>query len=361
MAPAGVLRPARPRTRHVWRVVAFALIVLALPSPARPQESEDTLLRAAAGPYRGRVLDAQTGQPIPDAVVVILWQRLDDEIAGLRRLVTALETFTNSDGEFVHDVRAVEAKLPPRTLAPRLLMFRPGYTPVPDRPQVRPPGVAAARFAARGRDRHDDRGHGSRRPQRGLQHLCRHAQCRAAVPRDPAAGHRRAAPVRAADPGGAPSPRPLARWPMSRWVRAVVAGMGVLVHLRVRVGANAGGVGSPAGAQPRTAVSRTDPRFGHEGAARGSGGRGDVGARSRVSLPGQHRALRGSRDGDRRRGPVRDGGEGHRGGGAPTDPEAGVSGVSCPATVRFRIGIRHPRDSWRSSSKELGRPSSSRV
>jgi hypothetical protein len=148
MAPAGVLRPARPRTCHVWRVVAFALIVLSLPGQVRAQESEDTLLRAAAGPYRGRVLDAQTGQPIPDAVVVILWQRLDDEIAGLRRLVTALETFTNSDGEFVHDVRAVEAKLPPRTLAPRLLMFRPGYTPVPDQPQVRPPGVAAARFAA---------------------------------------------------------------------------------------------------------------------------------------------------------------------------------------------------------------------
>lgn len=134
MAPSSVLRPAPPRPRHFWRVVAFALIVLALPSPARAQESEDTLLRAAAGPYRGRVLEAGTGRPIPDAVVVILWQRLDDEIAGLRRLVTALETFTNSDGEFVHDVRAVEAKLPPRTFAPRLLMFRPGYTPVPDRP-----------------------------------------------------------------------------------------------------------------------------------------------------------------------------------------------------------------------------------
>jgi hypothetical protein len=147
MAPSGILRPTPPRPRHFWPVAAFALIVLALPSPARSQESEDTLLRVAAGPYRGRVLDAGTGRPIPDAVVVILWQRLDDEIAGLRRLVTALETFTNSNGEFVHDVRAVEAKLPPRTLAPRLLMFRPGYTPVPDRPQVRPPGVAAARFA----------------------------------------------------------------------------------------------------------------------------------------------------------------------------------------------------------------------
>ena len=146
MAPAGVLRPVRPRTRHVWRVVAFALIVLALPAQVRAQDED--LLKGPAGPYRGRVLDAATGRPIPDAVVVILWQRLDDEVAGLRRLVTALETFTNSDGEFVHDVRAVEAKLPPRTLAPRLLMFRPGYTPVPDRPQVRPPGVAAGWFAA---------------------------------------------------------------------------------------------------------------------------------------------------------------------------------------------------------------------
>ena len=139
MAPAGVLRPARPRTRHFWRVVAFALIVLALPSPARPQD-EDTLLKAPAGPYRGRVLDGADRPADPDAVVVILWQRLDDEIAGLRRLVTALETFTNSDGEFVHDVRAVEAKLPPRTLAPRLLMFRPGYTPVPTGPRCARPG-----------------------------------------------------------------------------------------------------------------------------------------------------------------------------------------------------------------------------
>lgn len=147
MAPSSVLRPARPRARRFWWATAFALIVLGIPSQVRPQD-EDALLKVPAGPYRGRVLDAQTGQPIPDAVVVILWQRVDDEIAGLRRLVTALETFTNSNGEFVHDVHAVEAKLAPRTLAPRVLMFRPGYTPVPDRPQVRPPGVAAARFAA---------------------------------------------------------------------------------------------------------------------------------------------------------------------------------------------------------------------
>ena len=146
MAPARVLRPVRWRARGFWSVVVLTLIVLAASGPVRAQD-EDTLLKAPAGPYRGRVLDAQTGQPIPDAVVVILWQRLDDEIAGLRRLVTALETVTNSNGEFVHDVSAVEEKLPPRTLAPRVLMFRSGYTPVPDRPRVRPPGLAAARFA----------------------------------------------------------------------------------------------------------------------------------------------------------------------------------------------------------------------
>jgi hypothetical protein len=128
--------------------MVLALILLFAPGTARAQEAQeaDAPLRVPGGPYRGRVLDAQTGRAIPDVVVVILWQRLDDEITGVRRLVTAQETFTNSDGEFVHDVRAVEAKLPPRTLAPRLLMFRPGYTPVPDRPQVRPPGMAAARF-----------------------------------------------------------------------------------------------------------------------------------------------------------------------------------------------------------------------
>ena len=147
MATTGVLRRARSGHGLGGRVAGLALVVLAAFGTALAQE-EDALLKAPAGPYRGRILDAQTGQPIPDAVVVILWQRLDDDIAGLRRLVTALETFTNSDGEFLHDARTVEAKLPPRTLAPRVLMFRPGYTPVPDRPQVRPPGLAAARFAA---------------------------------------------------------------------------------------------------------------------------------------------------------------------------------------------------------------------
>ena len=141
MAAAGVLRLA----------AALALLLAAIGGGrAAADDDEEVTLRAPAGPYRGRVVDEKTGQPIPDALVVILWQRFDDEIHGLRRLVAARETFTDSNGEFVHDVGALEGKLPPRTLTPRLLMFRPGFTTVPSRPQVSPPGVSASRFAGPG-------------------------------------------------------------------------------------------------------------------------------------------------------------------------------------------------------------------
>jgi len=96
------------------------------------------------------VVDGKTGQPIPSVAVVILWQRFDDQIQGLRRLVAAREVFTNELGEFTHAVAAVERQLPARTLAPRIVMFRPGYAPLPDTPQLFPPGVAAGRFAGAG-------------------------------------------------------------------------------------------------------------------------------------------------------------------------------------------------------------------
>jgi hypothetical protein len=140
MAAARVLRLA----------AALALLLAAVGGARAVAEDGEVALRAPAGPYRGRVVDEQTGQPVPDAVVVILWQRFDDEIQGLRRLVAARETFTDSNGAFVHDVGALESKLPSRTLTPRLLVFRPGFTSVPSRPQVSPPGVPASQFTGRG-------------------------------------------------------------------------------------------------------------------------------------------------------------------------------------------------------------------
>jgi hypothetical protein len=129
------------------RVLIGAVVLMRLMTaePSSAQD-DDSPLRPAPGPYRGVVVDDTTGQPLPSAAVIILWQRLDDQIKGLRRLSGARETFTNERGEFVHDVASVEGRLPPTTLAPRILIYRPGYAPLPSRPQLFPPGVTAARF-----------------------------------------------------------------------------------------------------------------------------------------------------------------------------------------------------------------------
>lgn len=127
----------------------LALSLLAHAGSVSAQD-EDAPLHPWTGAYRGVVVDDRTGQPLPSAVVIVLWQRLDEQIHGLRRLAAARETFTNERGEFIHEVEAVEERLPPRTLAPRILIFRPGYAPLPSRPQLFPPGVAATRFSGAG-------------------------------------------------------------------------------------------------------------------------------------------------------------------------------------------------------------------
>jgi len=133
------------------RVLIGAIVLtLQVNAGAGSAQDDDIPLRPAAGPYRAVVVDDKTGQPLPSAAVIILWQRLDDQIQGLRRLSGAREAFTNEQGEFVHDVRSVEGRLPPRTFAPRIVIYRPGYAPLPSRPELFPPGVPAARFAEAG-------------------------------------------------------------------------------------------------------------------------------------------------------------------------------------------------------------------
>lgn len=129
---------------------AVVLVVVASAELAFAQE-EDVPLRLAAGLYRGVVVDDRTGWPLPAAAVIILWQRPDDQIQGLRRLSAAREAFTDEKGEFVHDVGQLEQRLPPETFGPRIVVFRPGYATLPSQPQLFPPGVAAGRFAEPGR------------------------------------------------------------------------------------------------------------------------------------------------------------------------------------------------------------------
>jgi hypothetical protein len=140
---------ARLLSRTAGRLGGVLALILASAGPISAQD-KDTLLRAPSGPYRGTVIDERTGRPIPSAAVVILWQRLDDQIQGLRRLAAAQEAFTNEKGEFLHDVAAAEGRLPARTFAPRIIIFRPGYAPLPSKPQLFPPGVPASRFSGAG-------------------------------------------------------------------------------------------------------------------------------------------------------------------------------------------------------------------
>ena len=128
-------------------LIGAAVLTLLLNAGPAFAQDDDLPLRPSAGPYRGVVVDDKTGQPLPSAAVIILWQRLDDQIQGLRRLAGAREVFTNENGEFVHDVGSVEGRLPPGTFAPRIVIFRPGYAALPSRPQLFPPGAPAARFA----------------------------------------------------------------------------------------------------------------------------------------------------------------------------------------------------------------------
>ena len=90
-------------------------------------------LNGPGGPYRGRVLDAETGKPLAGVVVVAVWRR--DRIMPLHSRsehYAAREALTNADGEFVIDANDMERNAPKRTRHPFFTIFLPGY----GRPQV---------------------------------------------------------------------------------------------------------------------------------------------------------------------------------------------------------------------------------
>lgn len=84
----------------------------------------------AGGPYRGRVIDSETKQPIVGAVVLVYWQRLAPGIGHgpAEGFLDAEEVLTDSNGEFV------VGKNPPASLSPGtwvsdpdITIYKPGY------------------------------------------------------------------------------------------------------------------------------------------------------------------------------------------------------------------------------------------
>lgn len=79
-------------------------------------------------PYRGKVLDAQTGQPIVGAVVIAVWDREWTGAGGrVPEFYDAREVLTNEAGDFVLDAGDIEADAPYNTRWPVFRIYKPGY------------------------------------------------------------------------------------------------------------------------------------------------------------------------------------------------------------------------------------------
>ncbi len=83
----------------------------------------------AGGPYKGKVIDAQTKEPLAGAVVLTVWYRSGPTLVGTPRdFLDAEEVLTDSQGEFVVG-RSAPASLIPGTWVtdPDITIFYPGY------------------------------------------------------------------------------------------------------------------------------------------------------------------------------------------------------------------------------------------
>jgi len=114
---------------HALAALVSALLLLTSAACSLAGGQDDRYLGGASfGPYRGRVVDADTGQPLPGAVVVARWLRVviyPLHSSTIRH--AAREAATDKDGAFVIEARKLEEQAPPRTLHPFFVVFLPGY------------------------------------------------------------------------------------------------------------------------------------------------------------------------------------------------------------------------------------------
>lgn len=112
-----------PKVVRSYLVILLALAVVALAQPA-----------TADGPYRGKVIDAETKQPIEGAVVVAVWtERIFRPFKPKTVFREAKEVFTNNNGEF-EIPGYVEGKVGETALGvqyPHIYIFKPGYYSYP--------------------------------------------------------------------------------------------------------------------------------------------------------------------------------------------------------------------------------------
>ena len=135
-----------------WVAAAVIWCVVAMTVVAAPQTPEvwDRYLQRPRGPYRGKVIDADTRTPLVGAVVVARWSR--DRIGPLHSVMehyAVREVVTDADGGFLIDAKTLEEGAPKRTYYPEFLIFMPGYGSFP-RFQKAPTGFTGGVFEGAG-------------------------------------------------------------------------------------------------------------------------------------------------------------------------------------------------------------------
>lgn len=107
------------------------------------------------GPYRGRVIDAETKEPLAGAAVVAIWDRVKIQLLHSSTVFyDTQETLTDANGEFVIDAPDIEHNAPAQTLKPRFVIFTPGYASAQGAYQARGETIDLRRLRTRER-RHD--------------------------------------------------------------------------------------------------------------------------------------------------------------------------------------------------------------
>ena len=131
-------------------IAIWCVIALAYGAAAQSTELRERYLDKPRGPYRGKVIDAETRAPIVGAVVVAHWYR--DRVGPFHSVMehyAVREVLTDADGVFVIDAKQIEEGAPRRTYHPEFLIFMPGYGSYP-RFQKAPTGFIGGVFEGAG-------------------------------------------------------------------------------------------------------------------------------------------------------------------------------------------------------------------
>lgn len=79
------------------------------------------------GPFRGRIVDVETDEPIAGvAVLVIWWENVPNPVQGQRRFYDSREAVTHADGRF-ETPRFSPPFFSFRIRPPEIILFAPGY------------------------------------------------------------------------------------------------------------------------------------------------------------------------------------------------------------------------------------------